>query len=356
MKLAAGLVLALLSTAALSGGFYVQHSVAGDLPTLSVRRPLRSLGALFSNWLWLAGFVTGLAGWALYIVALALAPLSLVQAVSAGGVGLLALLVRLRGSPLSRRETAAVLAAVGGLLLVGLSLPAGTRSTAHTTAGPLAWVTISVALAGAAVAAARKLRPGAGLAIAGGLLYSAGDVATKAAVGGLRPVVLFALLVPACHGLAFCCVQLSFQRGAAMATAGVTTLLTNVLPIAAGLAVFGEVMPGGSAGILRWLGFAGAVIGATLLTGRENGHDEPVRVGAEPPRADAAAARGNPGWNADQPTGADPVTARQSAGAGELGSAGQPSIGARSASACKPLAATRSAGQGRSGSAGPAGH
>lgn len=54
-----------------------------------------------------------------------------------------------------------------------------------------------------------------------------------------------------------------------MASAGVTTLLTNVLPIAAGLAVLGELMPGGSAGLVRWLGFAGAVIGATLLTGRE---------------------------------------------------------------------------------------
>jgi hypothetical protein len=292
MRLAAGLVLALLSTAALSGGFYVQHSVAGGLPALSVRRPLSSLAALFSNWLWLAGFVTGLAGWALYIVALALAPLSLVQAVSAGGVGLLALLVRLRGTPLSRRETAAVLAAVVGLLLVGLSLQAGTRSAAHTAAGPLAWTAISVVLAGAAVAAARKLRPGAGLAVAGGLLYSAGDVATKAAVAGLRPVVLFALLVPACHGLAFCCVQLSFQRGAALATAGVTTLLTNVLPIAAGLAVFGEVMPGGSAGLLRWLGFAGVVIGATLLTGREREADHAAGPG-QPVTAGRSASAGD---------------------------------------------------------------
>jgi hypothetical protein len=304
MKLAAGLVLALLSTAALSGGFYVQHSVAGSLPALSIRRPRSSLAALFGNWRWLAGFVTGLAGWALYIVALALAPLSLVQAVSAGGVGLLALLVRLRGTPLSRRETTAVLAAVVGLLLVGLSLPAGTRSTAHAPAGPLIWVAISVVLAIAALAAARTLRPGAGLAVAGGLLYSAGDVATKAAVGGLRPLVLFALLVPACHGLAFCCVQLSFQRGAALATAGVTTLLTNVLPIAAGLVVFGEVMPGGTAGILRWLGFAGAVIGATLLTGREGGREELAPEHPNPSQAAAEADPASPDSGTDQPASA----------------------------------------------------
>lgn len=318
MKLAAGLVLALLSTAALSGGFYVQHAVASDLPPLSPRRPLKSLAALFRNWRWLAGFLTGLAGWALYIVALVLAPLSLVQAVSAGGVGLLALLVRVRGSPLSRRETAAVLVAVAGLLLVGLSLPAGTHSVAHTATGPLVWVAVSVLLAGAAVGAARTLRPGAGLAVAGGLLYSAGDVATKGAVGGLRPVLIFALLIPACHGLAFCCVQLSFQRGAALATAGVTTLLTNLLPIAAGLAVFGERMPAGAAGVLRWLGFAGAVIGATLLTGRERGVEESSSEHAESTSRDdpGHAYRGtSPGHaaSASQPARAGDARAYQAA-------------------------------------------
>jgi len=317
MQLAAGLVLALLSTAALSGGFYVQHAVAADLPALALRRPRRSLASLFSNWRWLAGFGIGLAGWALYIVALALAPLSLVQAVSAGGVGLLALLVRVRGSSLSRRETSAVLIAVASLLLVGLSLPAGTHSTGHTSTGPLIWVGVSVLLAGAAVLGARVLQPGAGLAAAGGLLYSAGDVATKGAVGGLHPVVLFALLVPACHGMAFCCVQMSFQRGAALATAGVTTLLTNLLPIAAGLAVFGEQVPGGGAGVLRWLGFAGAVIGATLLTGRERGGDEPVpdqrgSASADQPAGDQRATRDEAAE--DQPGSADlPARAGQRA-------------------------------------------
>ena len=89
MTLATGLLLALLSTAALSYGFYLQHTASGGLPALSVRHPLASLCTLFTNWQWLVGFVTGLGGWALYIAALRFAPLSLVQATSAGGVGLL---------------------------------------------------------------------------------------------------------------------------------------------------------------------------------------------------------------------------------------------------------------------------
>ena len=272
MTLATGLILALLSTAALSYGFYLQHTASGALPALTLRHPLQSLTALFRNWQWLAGFVTGLGGWALYIVALRFAPLSLVQATSAGGVGLLALLASLGGSRLSGRERLAVAVSVGGLLLLALSLPAGTPHAAPASwTVPLGWVLVSVVLAGiAAVPAAGVLRPGAGLAMAAGLLYSAGDVATKAAVGGTRPVLLFALLLPACHGLAFMSLQLSFQRGTVLATAGVSTLITNAVPILAGVIVFSERMPGGGAGVLRGFGFAATVLGAALLaaTGR----------------------------------------------------------------------------------------
>ena len=272
MMLLTGLLLALLSTAALSYGFYLQHTASGTLPTLTLRHPLSSLAALFSNWQWLAGFVTGLSGWALYIVALGFAPLSLVQATSAGGVGLLALLVRLGGSSLLRPERLAVATSVAGLLLLALSLPAGaSHAAAPDWTAPLSWVLASMLLAGIAAApAAAMLRPGAGLAIASGLLYAAGDVATKAAVGRISPVILFAALLLVCHGLAFVALQLSFQRGTALATAGVSTLFTNVLPILAGLIVFAEHMPGGPAGIARGLGFVGAVLGATLLaaTGR----------------------------------------------------------------------------------------
>jgi hypothetical protein len=284
MKLALGLILAILSTAALNYGFYLQHSEASGMPALTVRRPVASLTALFSNWRWVAGFVTGLGGWALYIAALWLAPLSLVQATSAGGVGVLALLARFGGALLSRREAAAVGVSIGGLLLLGLSLPAGAHSVIQPWPGPLAGTLGSmVAAAAAATMVARWVRPGAGLAAAAGLLYAAGDVATKAAVGGTSPVALFALLLPVCHGLAFVCVQAAFQRGTVLATAGVSSLLTNVLPILAGLIVFHEHMPSGPAGILRGLGFAGAVIGAALLAGRGSQRPDRPRAGRDTP-------------------------------------------------------------------------
>jgi hypothetical protein len=266
MSLAFGLVLALLSAAALSCGVYLQHSASSSLPTLTLRHPLRSLSSLFTSRQWLAGFVTGLGGLALYILALSFAPLSLVQATLAGGLGLLAVLVRHGGVSLSRLDWVAVAASVGGLLLLGLSLSAGAAGAASAGwTGPLVWALGSMLLAGlAAIPGAAVLRPGAGLAVAAGLLYSAGNVATKAAVDGTGPQFLFWGLLLVCHGFAFVCLQLSFQRGTALATAGVSALLTNLTSILAGLIVFSEQVPG-IAAVLRGLGFAGTVLGATLL-------------------------------------------------------------------------------------------
>jgi hypothetical protein len=265
--LGGGLALALGSAAALNWGFLRQHGAASSLPPLSVRRPLRSLRLLYSDPGWLLGFVVGLAGWALYVAALRLAPLSLVQAVSAGGIGLLALFVeRTTDVRLSPREWAAVTGAVAGLALLGLSLAGHAGNGRHgATSGVLIWIGGSLLVAVlTAGPAAKRLAGGAGFGVAAGVLYAGGDVATKAAVAG-GAAAAFAAAVLACHGLAFVALQLGFQRGGALATVGVSTLLTNAVPIAAGMAVFSEGLPGGVLGAARIMAFGCVVAGAALL-------------------------------------------------------------------------------------------
>ena len=102
--IAVGLLLALASAAAINWGYVVQHGAAAALPPLSLRSPARSLATLFRQRTWLLGFAAGVGGWVLYVAALWLAPLSLVQATAAGGIALLALLV----GGLTERERAAV--------------------------------------------------------------------------------------------------------------------------------------------------------------------------------------------------------------------------------------------------------
>jgi hypothetical protein len=262
-RLAGGLVLGLASACALNWSYFVQHGAAASLPPLSLRRPWRSLTALFGNNRWLVGFWTGIGGWILYVVALTLAPLSLVQACAAGGLAVLAALAGVR----SRRERLAVVTSIAGLALLAISLAGDVRTSQHANLRDAAiWMLASVALAAiAAGPAASVLNRAAGLGMAAGVLYAAGDVGTKAAVsGGFHPAFVPPLL--ACHGLAFVALQLGFQRGGALTTAGLATLWTNALPIAAGMFVFGDPVPGGALGVARVAAFAAVVVGAALLT------------------------------------------------------------------------------------------
>jgi hypothetical protein len=266
-SLAGGLVLAVASAVAINGGYALQHREAAVLPPLSPRRPLRSLRSLFRVRRWLAGFLAGIGGWVLYVVALRLAPLSLVQACAAGGVGVLAVGI----GRLARSERLGVGAAFAGLVLLGLSLHAHSAGGHGSSTAVAAWIGVSVA---AGLALALLLRSGPALGTAAGILYAAGDVGTKAAVaGGARLTFVPALL--ACHGLAFVCLQLAFQRGGRLATAGLAVLWTNALPIAAGTIVFGEALPPGERGAARIAAFALVLVGAVALS-RQTTVPEPV--------------------------------------------------------------------------------
>jgi hypothetical protein len=256
--IAAGLVLSVVSAVAINGGYSLQHASASRLPPLRLRRPLQAVLALFGNRRWLVGFLAGVGGWVFYVEALRLAPLSLVQAASAGGIGVLAL----GAGRLRPAERVGVGAALAGLLLLGLSLGSHHPSNRGTVGAVVLWLVVSAAAAGLVI---RVLPAGAGHGTAAGILYAAGDVATKAAVGGGTRLWFVPALL-ACHGIAFVCMQLAFQRGGRLGTAGLAVLWTNALPIVAGTIVFGESLPGGLSGTARVAAFALVLIGAVALS------------------------------------------------------------------------------------------
>ena len=121
----------------------------------------------------------GLGGWALYLVALGHAPLSLVQAATASGIGLLVLglaLARWRIPP--RRELVAALVATAGLAALGLSLiGTGPARRVPVAGGGVASLAVIVTLVVALLV--RRGSAGAG-GTAAGCCYGLGDVATKA--------------------------------------------------------------------------------------------------------------------------------------------------------------------------------
>src|SRR5215510_16113484 len=118
-----GLTLAFASALVTNTAYSLEHDAAAALPPLSPRRPFRSAKVLLGDRRWLLAFGAESAGWLMYVAALRLAPLALVQAVAASGVVVLAFATA-RGHPsrLARREQIAVVLALAGLLALGLSL------------------------------------------------------------------------------------------------------------------------------------------------------------------------------------------------------------------------------------------
>lgn len=236
------------------------------LPPLSFRRPIRSLGLLLRSRRWVIGFATETAGWLVYVVALWLAPLSLVQAVSASGIAILALFsVHGQLARLRRRERLAVAIALIGLGLLAASLVGSTPSS-HTPRGlsVVLWLSASAVAAVALIVLRLRLARAAALGLAAGLLFADGDISAKLVVAG--GVWLFALVaLVGCYAAGTSVLQAAFQHGSALTAAGLATLVTNAVPIAAGFVLFDEALPPGSRGVLQVAAFTSIVASAALL-------------------------------------------------------------------------------------------
>jgi hypothetical protein len=264
---AVALVLALLSTTITNLAYLREHDAAAALPLLSMRRPVRSLQLLLADRSWLLGFAMETGGFLLYAAALALASLALVQSIGAGGIGVLAYVsARLGGRQLSRREVSGVILSVLGLLALGVSLVGGSgEGRSGSTATILVWLGTSGALAVLVLLLGRALLGAAvAAAVAGGLFFSIGDISTKVATqGGAR--IGFVLLLVLGYTLGTVLLQVGYQAGGALTVAGLATLLTNALPIAAGTIVLAEPVPSGAFGGVRVLAFVAVTAGAFLL-------------------------------------------------------------------------------------------
>jgi hypothetical protein len=264
---AVALVLALLSTTLTNLAYLREHEAAAALPVLSMRRPLHSVRLLLADRSWLLGFAMETGGFLLYAAALALASLALVQSIGAGGIGLLAYVsARMSGRHLSRRELSGVLLSVLGLLALAVSLVGGSgEGRRGSTTTILVWLGTSGALAVLVLLLGRALLGVAvAAAVAGGLFFSIGDISTKVATqGGAR--IGFVLLLLLGYTLGTVLLQVGYQAGGALTVAGLATLLTNALPIAAGTIVLAEPVPSGAFGGVRVLAFAAVTAGAFLL-------------------------------------------------------------------------------------------
>jgi hypothetical protein len=267
IDLTVGLVLAALSTTLTNIAYLREHDAAAAAPCLSLRRPLQSVRLLLNDHSWMLGFAMESCGFAAYAAALALAPLAVVQSIGAGGIGVLAYFsARLSGRRLRRRQASGVAISAVGLVLLAASLARSNGAGRQASlAAILAWLGGSAALALLVVVVGRRrgdLAVAQGLA--GGILFSIGDFSTKLATQG-GVYLAFAVTLIIGYGLGTSLLQLGYQRGGALSVAGLATLCTNALPIAAGTIVLHEPVPSGALGAARVFAFVAVTAGAILL-------------------------------------------------------------------------------------------
>jgi hypothetical protein len=265
--------LALASTTLTNVAYLREHDAVAALPELSAGHPLRSIGHLATDRAWMKGFALESSGFALYVLALAFAPLTLVQSLAAGGIGVLAFVsARMGGRALPRHEIVGVLVSIVGLIALAVSLAGGSgEGSGGTNVSIELWLAASAAAAVLAVVYGRRIGALAvSEGIAGGLFFSIGDLSVKIATqGGGRAA--FGITAVLGYGLGTALLQLGYQHGGALTVAGLATLLTNALPIAAGTVVLGEPLPTGTLGVVRVLAFVAVTVGAILLARRTRG-------------------------------------------------------------------------------------
>ncbi len=267
-----GLVLALLTAFGSVAGFLYKFRGAREAAVVDLRRPLHSSVELFRSPLYSLGILIALTSWGLHVGALALAPISLVQSVIAGGLVLLTVVAdRCFGIAVTRREWICVGLTAAGLAFLAATLD-GVGGSAHSRYVP-STLAIYLALVGAAgLALALRPRRAAWLAVSAGLLWATSDTSIKALSSHLHTLG-FAVLV---HPLAFVILVASLigllisarslQLGEAVPMIALTSAAANLTTIAAGPIVFGEPLPSSRLGLaIRLLAFA-FVIAAAALT------------------------------------------------------------------------------------------
>jgi multidrug transporter EmrE-like cation transporter len=280
-----GLVCALLSALGTNLAFLFKHKGALAAPDVDMRHPLRSATDLFRSRWWSIGWGVAAMAFALHVAALTLAPISIGQAVLAGGLVFLAVLAeRFFGFELGRRQWIGI-----GLVAVSLALltltgggGGGGAHSGYSLAGMIVFEGIAVGVGLLLVFSHLIERihapPGVLLGVAAGLGFGISDVAIKALSGdlGSGPIGLlspWSVIVATAAVFSFYASARSLQVGDGVTVIAVTSVAANLSTILAGLAVFGDRLGNDPLVVgIRLAAFALILVGAALIPA-------PVRAG-----------------------------------------------------------------------------
>ena len=293
----AGLALALASAIATSIAFLFKQRGAVAAPPVRIRHLLRSAADLFRSRWFALGWLVAVGAWGLHVGALALAPLSIVQAVLSGGLVFLAVFAeRYFGFRLGRRQWAGVIITALGLVIIGVTSDSGDGEPRNYAVAALIAIEcggLVICLAVASASTHRRISPavqGLILGAVAGALFGISDIAIKflvddTASGILELISPWTAAAVIASIVAFYASARALQIGPGVEVIALTSVAANLVAIVGGILVFRDPIGTGGVEIAgRMLAFGLVIAGAALIPG-------PVRV----TRPETRRARPEPG-------------------------------------------------------------
>jgi drug/metabolite transporter (DMT)-like permease len=214
----------------------------------------------------------------LHVGALALAPLSIVQAVLSGGLVFLAVFAeRFFGFRLGRRQWAGVIVTATGLAIIGLTSGSGADEPPHYAVAALIAIESGVLVAGVASAAFSTHRrvpvaaQGLLLGATAGALFGVSDIAIKfladdIASGVLELISPWTVTALIASVVAFYASARGLQIGPGVEVIALISVAANLTAIIGGILVFRDPVGSGALEISgRMLAFCLVVGGAALI-------------------------------------------------------------------------------------------
>lgn len=278
MTLHLGILLALLCAVATNLAFLYKHRGACAAPAVDIRRPVHSARALFQSRWFAVGMGVALGAWVLHVGALALAPMSIVQAVLSGGVVLLAVMAeRFFGLDVGPRQWAGVALTGLGLSLLAITAPAvGHHDSSDFSSGAMIAFEGGLVALGALLVLGPRLggqreHHGIMLGAASGVLFGVSDVAIKALTGLVGDHGILGLVSPwlaltvLASVAAFYASARGLQDGEAVPVITMTGAAASVSCIAGGILVFGDPLPGSTLGVVLQIAAFLMVLAAAVL-------------------------------------------------------------------------------------------
>jgi multidrug transporter EmrE-like cation transporter len=272
LGVALGLLCAFGSAFGNNLSFLLKHRGAVAAPDVDMHHPFRTVADLFRSKWWAIGWAVAVVAFVAHVGALSLLPLSVAQAVLAGGFVLLAILAeRYFGFSLGRRQWIGVTLVAVALALLGITARSHSGSSADYSLDALILFEGIATLAGLGLIFSHRFERARGqrgvlLGVAAGLGFGVADIAIKAVSGDVTGGVQWVVLALCAGIFSFYASARSLQVGEGVAVIAVTSVAANMSAILAGVIVFGDPMGSDALEVAaRTAGFVLVLIGAVLM-------------------------------------------------------------------------------------------